>query len=106
MRSARAAHPADRWLVADATALPFAVGSFDVVAFSSVLHHVPDFPAALREAVRVLRPGGRAFAFDPNALNPAMALLRVPESPFYSASGVSPNERPLLPSMLRRSFGS
>ena len=91
-------------MVADAGRLPFPDGSFDVVAFSSVLHHIPDFTPAVREAYRVLRPGGRAFAFDPNVLNPAMALFRHPHSPLYSPVGVSPNERPLPPGRLRRVF--
>jgi SAM-dependent methyltransferase len=102
--AARLAHPEDEWHVADACALPFAEQSFDVVAFSSVLHHIPDFPRAVREAHRVLRPGGVTFAFDPNLLHPAMALFRHPASPGYIAEGVSPNERPLLPSDLATAF--
>ena len=92
------------WGQADAGALPFADGSFDAVAFSSVLHHIPDFGRALAEARRVLAPGGSVFAFDPNLLHPAMALFRWPKSPFYIAEGVSPNEAPLAPSTLRRAF--
>lgn len=96
--------PLDHWQVADACELPFEEGSFDVVAFSSVLHHIPAFPRAVAEARRVLRPGGFVFAFDPNLLHPAMALFRWPRSPLYIAAGVSPNERPLLPRELRRAF--
>lgn len=96
--------PDSEFQVADATALPFPENSFDLVAFSSVLHHIPDYGLALREAYRVLRPGGQVFAYDPNLLHPAMALIRWPRSPLYSAQGVSPNERPLLPSRLARSF--
>ncbi len=95
------------WLRGDATALPFAESSLDVVAFSSVLHHLPDsFEHALAEAFRVLRPGGVVLAYDPNLRHPAMALFRHPKSPFYDPRGVSPNERPLLPSDLRRRFAS
>src|SRR4051812_46392667 len=101
---ARRKFPSAEWQVADATALPFADASFDAVAFSSVLHHIPDFTRALVEARRVLRPGGQAFAFDPNLLHPAMALFRYPKSPLYSPKGVSPNERPLLPRELRDAF--
>jgi ubiquinone/menaquinone biosynthesis C-methylase UbiE len=43
---------------ADATRLPFADGSFDVVMSIGVLHHVPDMESACREVVRVTRPGG------------------------------------------------
>ncbi|HKP63954.1 MAG TPA: class I SAM-dependent methyltransferase [Polyangiales bacterium] len=101
---ARALFPADTFQVADAHALPFPDASFDAVAFSSVLHHIPDFARALIEGARVLRPGGVVFAFDPNLMHPAMALFRWPRSPFYSSAGVSPNERPLLGGELRRAF--
>lgn len=93
------------WINGDATKLPFAAESFDGVCFSSVLHHLPDnYLDALRQAERVLKPGGFVFAFDPNALHPAMALLRHPRSPFYDSSGVSPQERPLVPAELRARF--
>jgi ubiquinone/menaquinone biosynthesis C-methylase UbiE len=101
---ARARFPRSAWLVADACSLPIPDASFDVVAFSSVLHHIPDFGRALAEARRVLRPGGWAFAFDPNLLHPAMALFRHPRSPLYSSQGVSPDERPLTAGTLRRAF--
>ncbi len=101
---ARVKFPDDRWQCADARDLPFENGSFDLVAFSSVLHHMADFEAALREGLRVLAPGGSAFAWDPNLLHPAMALFRYPKSPFYLAKGVSPNEAPLLPKTLRTAF--
>jgi ubiquinone/menaquinone biosynthesis C-methylase UbiE len=40
---------------ADATKLPFADGSFDVVTMLEVLEHIPDTAAALRSALRVAR---------------------------------------------------
>lgn len=46
-------------LQADAERLPFPNGSFDVVYSWGVLHHTPNTDSALREAVRVLKPGGR-----------------------------------------------
>lgn len=104
LRLARRRFADSSWLRADALRLPFRSGSFDVVAFSSVLHHVPDRRTALGEAFRVLRPGGWAFAFDPNLLHPAMLLFRHPKSPLYSPAGVSPDERPLLPRRLREEF--
>ena len=42
----------------DATRLPFADGSFDVVLTSEVLEHIQDDVGAIAEMVRVLRPGG------------------------------------------------
>jgi SAM-dependent methyltransferase len=44
--------------VADAYALPFPDASFDVVHAHQVLHHLADPPAAIREMLRVARPGG------------------------------------------------
>jgi ubiquinone/menaquinone biosynthesis C-methylase UbiE len=44
--------------IADATSLPFADGSFDVVACQFGLMFFPDKPRAARETFRVLRPGG------------------------------------------------
>jgi ubiquinone/menaquinone biosynthesis C-methylase UbiE len=101
---ARVKYPSDEWICADACSLPFEEKTFDLVAFSSVLHHIPDFLPPLAEAQRVLRPGGCVFAFDPNLLHPAMALFRHPKSPLYRPEGVSPNERPLLPRMLAKAF--
>jgi SAM-dependent methyltransferase len=37
---------------------PLPTGSFDFVAAYSVLHHVPDYVAFVREMARVTRPGG------------------------------------------------
>lgn len=44
---------------ADAERLPFPDDSFDYVYSWGVLHHTPDTPRAVREAIRVLKPGGR-----------------------------------------------
>ncbi len=51
-------------LSAPAQDLPFDDGSFDVVVSTLVLCTVPDQPGALREARRVLRPGGRLLFIE------------------------------------------
>ena len=49
---------------APAEALPFASGAFDAVTVAFGLRNIPDRPAALREMLRVLRPGGRAVILE------------------------------------------
>jgi SAM-dependent methyltransferase len=44
--------------VADATRLPFADGSFGAGVACHVLHLIPDWPTAIDELLRVIRPGG------------------------------------------------
>ena len=51
-------------VVADACALPFADGTFDVAHAHQVLQHLPDPVAALRELRRVTRPGGLVAVRD------------------------------------------
>jgi SAM-dependent methyltransferase len=56
---ARAAAKGLETIEADAQHLPFEDDSFDAATMISMLHHVDDRSAALAEARRVLRPGGR-----------------------------------------------
>jgi ubiquinone/menaquinone biosynthesis C-methylase UbiE len=52
--------------VADAETIPYADSSVDLVIGHAVLHHIPDVEQALRECLRVLKPGGRfVFAGEP-----------------------------------------
>ncbi|MBI4762694.1 MAG: class I SAM-dependent methyltransferase [Chloroflexota bacterium] len=46
--------------------LPFPSSTFDLILSHEVIEHVQDDRAAIREMIRVLRPGGRAVIFCPN----------------------------------------
>ena len=45
--------------------LPFATGSFDLVALLDTIEHIPDEFGVLREVVRVLKPGGKVLITVP-----------------------------------------
>ena len=84
----RQAPPESLRVQADAERLPFADRSFDSVAFNLCLCTIPDPERAIREALRVVRPGGRMVflehvrshllpvALVQEALNPALVLLQ------------------------------
>jgi SAM-dependent methyltransferase len=68
------------WRVAAAApGLPFHDGAFDGVVASLVLSHLEAYPAALRDMVRVLGPGGRlgvtAFAVGGSCSSPARPVV-------------------------------
>ncbi len=50
------------WFVGNAGELPFPDDSFDIVTIQQALQFFPDQPAALRECLRVLAPGGSIAA--------------------------------------------
>lgn len=50
--------------IADAEDIPFEDGSFDIVTCRIAPHHFPDPGRFVREAARVLRPGGRFVLID------------------------------------------
>jgi len=51
----------------DATALAAASASYDAVFAHHLLHHTPAWRDAVREAARVLRPGGRFYSCEMTA---------------------------------------
>ena len=70
--------PANVELVeADVTALPFELGSFDLVCTARVLHHVPRPELVLAEMNRVLRPGGTMLVVDQLAPVDSLAAIEL-----------------------------
>ncbi len=59
VKYAQEADPEGRYVVADATRLPFKDGEFDLVVAYMVLMDVNDMPTTVLEAARVLERGGR-----------------------------------------------
>src|SRR3954471_1306869 len=66
---------------ADATALPYPDGGFDVVLTFLMLHHTVVWEQVLTEVVRVLRPGGRLIGYDLLAAQPWRQLHRMERAP-------------------------
>jgi ubiquinone/menaquinone biosynthesis C-methylase UbiE len=65
LAAARDRAPANASFVeGDATAVPFASDSFDLVCSRRTLHHVSRPELAIAELARVCRPGGRVFVDD------------------------------------------
>jgi len=60
-------------LVAPADNLPLLDSSVDLITVNSVLHHLPDPPAFLKEAIRVLKPNGK------------IVIMHEPNMPFASS---------------------
>jgi SAM-dependent methyltransferase len=83
------------YLVADAAALPFPDGQFDVVLCQQGLQFFPDQLGCLKEMKRVLKPGGRlalALWSDKKAMTLFVAFLEavdatLPEAPPRAALG-------------------
>jgi arsenite methyltransferase len=62
-----ARYPHTVFRTADGLSLPLEDGSVDVAFANMYLHHCPDPEAAIRELVRILKPGGRLVLTDLDA---------------------------------------
>ena len=58
------------YALANAEELPFADAHFDAVTIAFGLRNVTDQPVALREMLRVLKPGGKALILEFSAVRP------------------------------------
>ncbi|MFC1865769.1 class I SAM-dependent methyltransferase [Chloroflexota bacterium] len=100
---------------ADCEQLPFEDDVFDKVFCFDVLHHLPSPKKGVSEIYRVLKAGGKALAYEPNALSPVRRIYQLKwkesslEKSFYpwalyrmfnkrfSSVGMSFDQRPLNP---------
>lgn len=82
------------WRLANGDELPYPDESFDWVVLHTVMSHLPDPVATLREVRRVLRLGGRAVLFDADYASttfayPDLELMR--ETDFRLLAAVAAN---------------
>lgn len=65
--------PRTSFAIADAGALPYRDGTFDIVLCTGVIDRLPGPASAVAEMSRVLRPGGKLLISFPNLLSPYAA---------------------------------
>lgn len=66
--------PTIEFMQGNAMALPFADNQFDTATIGFALRNVPDFRGALREMVRVVRPGGTIVSLETGT--PSMPVMK------------------------------
>ena len=79
--------PNAEFIVGDAENLPFGDGNFDAVLCANSFHHYPNPGAFLREAHRVLRPGGKLILRDYTSNDIAVWLMNTFELPLARLAG-------------------
>lgn len=68
-------HPDLKFVFADAMKLPFGDGEFDVVTISFGLRNVQSHHVALKEFLRVLKPGGRLVVCEFSRVSGLLGIL-------------------------------
>lgn len=85
-----------RFAAIDAEHLPFVESSIDIVYGYAMVHHLPDPERFLKEAIRVLKPGGKAVFFD-DAYSPIwhfskQSWLKPLMKRSHATTGISPED--------------
>lgn len=103
--AAREADPGFDVQLADAAALPFADGEFDLVVAFMTLQDVDDLEGALRECARVLEPEGRLCLAIVHPLNSAGAFARDGDDAPFVIEGSYVDESPYADVVVREGLG-
>ena len=74
--------------------MPFNDDCFDKVLLFDVIHHLDEPEKTLREIYRVLKKNGKIIIYEPNKLNPLIALIHL----------IDPIERGLLKFGTKKSY--
>jgi SAM-dependent methyltransferase len=97
-----------RFALGDATDTGFAAGTFDVAHIRLLLVNVPDPAAVVREATRIVRPGGVVVVQEVDWLSwqcepalPAWTALRAVLRDLWHSRGLDPEIGRRLPALLR-----
>jgi len=77
------AAPNLRFLAASATSIPFADASFALITCFEVIEHIHDWPLLLKEARRLLAPGGQFIVSTPNKSYYAESRAQIGPNPFH-----------------------
>lgn len=105
IRRAQKDYPSLSFEVGNIEKTKYKNSSVDLICYSGILHHFPDFSKVAKEAARILKPGGHFFSYDPNKYNPPFWLYRSPSSPISTRIGITDNERLLTKGEITKVFG-
>ena len=87
------------FMVGDAETLGLPDASVDACFFGGVLHHIPERGNVYSEVLRILKPGGKFIAIEPNRLD---VFERVEWAVADLRNKLTPNEYPIDPTEMRR----